>query len=244
MGSSKIKTVDMSIIPDEDKKTKSTKVSSTSDTSGTSGTNSRRVKHGRSKRYTSLRGQIDRTKTFKLTKAIELVTKTSYSKFPGTVIADAIVQDSKLNLEVTFPHSTGKTTRVAIATEELLAEIEKGNIDFDILITKPDMMSKIAKFARVLGPRGLMPNPKNKTVTPDPEKRLKELQKGVTAVKTEKKHPLIHIRLGKTDQPAEELEANLKHLIKIIGGKRILKLTLSATMSPGVKVDLTPFQSA
>jgi large subunit ribosomal protein L1 len=105
------------------------------------------------------------------------------------------------------------------------------------------MMPKLAKHARVLGPKGMMPNPKNATVTTEPEKRQKELEGGKTTLKSEKKSPLMHVILGKTNQPDKELIANTQHLIKAVGGKKILKLTLSATMSPGIKVDLSEFQT-
>jgi large subunit ribosomal protein L1 len=203
----------------------------------------KKASKGRSKTYISVRRNVDRTKYYTVKKAVELVTKTSYSKFPGTVVADITTKDDKISLEVAFPHSTGKTTKVAIATDALLKKVEKGQIDFDILIAAPDMMGKIAKFARVLGPKGLMPNPKNKTVTDKPEARKKELEGGKTTIKTEKKMPLMHVIVGKTDQPAIELIANIEHLIKVLDPKKIKKLTLSATMSPGVKVDLTAYQT-
>lgn len=196
----------------------------------------------RSHTYRASRAQVDRTKAYPLTKACTLLIKTSYSSFPGTVSAELILRDQKTQADVTFPHSTGKTIRVAIADEALLAKIEKGELDFDVLVTKPDMMPKLAKFARVLGPKGLMPNPKNQTITPDPEKRAKELSSGKTTLKTEKKAPLMHITLGKTDLGATKLQANCEALIKAVGGRKIIKLVLSATMSPGIKVDLTPYQ--
>jgi large subunit ribosomal protein L1 len=104
-------------------------------------------------------------------------------------------------------------------------------------------MPKIAKLAKILGPKGLMPNPKNNTVTPDPEKRAKELASGKTTIKTERKAPLIHALIGKVNQPAKELEANVTALIKGLSILKIKKLTLSATMSPGVKVDLSKFSA-
>lgn len=254
MGSTKIKTVDMSIQPDEDKKKTKSKSHSgdlnetqadriSSDESVPESSESRYIRHPRSKTYIAARAKVDRTKTYPLTKAVDLLLKTSYSKFTSTITADATVKDSKLNLETTFPHSTGRQIKVAIASEKLLKDIEKGNIDFDILITKPDLMPQIAKHARILGPKGLMPNPKNKTITDKPDERKKELEKGVVQIKTEKKHPLIHVVVGKTDQLSKEIIANTTHLINAIGPKRLTKLTLSATMSPGIKVDLSEFQT-
>ena len=129
--------------------------------------------------------------------------------------------------------------RVAIASVELIAKIEAGTIEFDVLVTHPSFMPKLARLAKVLGPKGLMPNPKNGTVSPDPEKRAKELAGGKTTVKTERKAPLMHVIVGKTNQEAKEIGANVETLVKAIGAGRIIKLTLSATMSPGVKVDLS-----
>lgn len=203
----------------------------------------KKASKGRSKTYISVRRHVDRTKYYTVKKAIALITKTSYSKFPGTIVADITTRDDKVSLEISFPYSTGKTTKAAIATDALLKKVEKGQIDFDILIAAPDMMGKIAKFARVLGPKGLMPNPKNNTVTDKPEARKKELEEGKTAIKTEKQMPLMHVVLGKTDQPEKDLIANTEHLINVLNGKKIKNLTLSATMSPGIKVDLTEYQT-
>lgn len=235
MGSSKIKTVDMSIEPG-------------TEAQGSTNTEERqarvKIKHDRSSAYKSVKGLVDRTKTLKLAKAIELLKKTSYTKFVGTVTVDALVKDEKLNVEITFPHSTGKTTRVAVITDELLESILKGVVDFDVLLATPAMMPKVARAAKVLGPKGLMPNPKNRTVTEDIEKRKKELEAGSVTIKTERKAPLIHVTIGKANQSDKELITNIEHLIKMVGPKQIKKMTISATMSPGIKVDLSEYQTA
>lgn len=197
----------------------------------------------RSKKYTASRRLVDRTKTYSVKQATELVAKTSYSRFPGTVVADLVTRDAKVQASVKFPHSTGRSIRVAIVSEALLKDIEAGQLDFDVLVTKPEFMPKLAKFAKILGPKGLMPNPKNQTITPDPEKRQKDLQGGQITVKTEKKAPLMHVVIGKTDLGPDKLKANLETLIKAVGPRKISKLTLSPTMGPGIKVDLTPFQA-
>lgn len=196
-----------------------------------------------SQTYRAVYHLVDRTKNYPLTEAISLVQKVSYTSFPGTITADLVVKDQKVSAQVTFPHSTGQSRRVVIATDTLLKQIEAGQIDFDVLIATPAMMDKIAKLAKILGPKGLMPNPKNQTVTTDPEKRQKELEAGQITLKTEKKAPLMHVTLGKTNFKASELVANTESLIKALNPKKILKLTLSATMSPGVKVDLSPYQT-
>ena len=197
----------------------------------------------RSRTYVAVRHLIDRTKTYDLKKACDLVIKTSYTKFTGTIVADLVTKNDKVSAEIRFPHSTGKSLRVAIATEDLLKDIEAGKLDFDLLVTAPIMMPKLAKYARTLGPKGLMPNPKNGTISPDPEKRQAELQGGKISVKTEKKSPLMHVTVGKTDTKVQDLVDNVEALIAALGPKKIVKLVLSATMSPGIKVDLTPYQS-
>jgi large subunit ribosomal protein L1 len=251
MGTTKIKTVDMSKTAEkpakrDTKKKEPVDIQKKIDEKVKKNleTEVKKAAKTRSKTYITARRHVDRTKLYPLKKAVNLVTKTSYSKFAGTVTADLTVKDANLNLETTFPHSTGKTVKVAIATDALLKKIEKGDIDFDILLASPDMMGKIAKHARTLGPKGLMPNPKNKTVTDNPEKRQKELEGGKMRVKTEKKNPLMHVSIGKTDHPEKQLIDNIEHLIHIVGPKKVKKLTLSATMSPGIKVDLSEYQTA
>jgi len=101
-------------------------------------------------------------------------------------------------------------------------------------------MPKLAKFAKVLGPRGLMPNPKSGTVTDNPEKRAKEISAGATiAYKTEPKFPIIHLVLGKTSQKAEELTANLTTILKEIGAAKIKSAYLTTTQTPSLKLDLS-----
>lgn len=195
--------------------------------------------HVRSNKYHAAKAKVDRTKTYPMLQAAELAVKTSYTKFVGTVIADLVVKDDKVSAEITFPYSTGKTTRVAIVTDELLTKIEAGTIEFDVLVAHPSFMPKIARLAKILGPKGLMPNPKNGTVTTDPEKRAKELEGGKTTIKTERKAPLIHAVIGKANQSTKELAANGEALIKAIGAGKVLKMVLSSTMGPGIKVDLS-----
>lgn len=244
MGSSKIKTVDMSEGIDETtaKKTKKTdsakKEAKSSTAAETNATATPSRTKSRSKKYQHQRSQVDKTKLYPAPQAVELVKKLGSKKHP-TITADVNYKESNFQTEITFPHSTGKTITVAIADDDVLTQIEKGKIDFDILLAKPDMMGKIAKHARVLGPRGLMPNPKNNTVTANPEKRKKELESGKITVKTEKKAPLLHIQIGTKDMDDKQLIENLQTLVKHLNSSRIARLTISSTMSPGVKVDVT-----
>ena len=99
-------------------------------------------------------------------------------------------------------------------------------------------MPKLLPFARVLGPKGLMPNPKNGTLTDDPEASVKRLSVAKTIIKTEKKAPIVHIVVGKVSQPVEELVANIEELIKVVKTNKIKKLALCATMGPCVKVEV------
>lgn len=189
----------------------------------------------RSKKYVAKRGQVDKTKIYSLEEAITTIKKLSYSKFAGTITLDGTAKEAgKIGL-ITLPHSTGKVVRVAIVTDEVLADIEAGKLDFDVLLTTPQYMPKLAKFARVLGPKGLMPNPKDGTVTPKPEQKKKELEKGAFELKTEKKQAVVHVTIGKTDMEDSALIENIAEVLKI-GKGRIKTAVLSATMSPGVKI--------
>jgi len=189
----------------------------------------------RGQKYTMVRSQVDKTKTYDAFAAVELIKKLSYSKFDGTVTADILLTSEGESATITFPHSTGKTVRVAIVDEDLLAKIESGVIEFDVLLTSPQFMPKLARLARVLGPKGLMPNPKNGTITDKPEIKKAELEGGKTTLKSEKKAPLMHVTLGKVSMETKHLVANLTALTDAFKG-RMLKLNLSATMSPSVKV--------
>jgi len=192
----------------------------------------------RGKKYVEARSRVDRTRTYPLMEAISLVKSTSYSGFDGTISAHLNLTKEINPVEVSFPHSTGKNIRVAIVDEEILDQIAKEEIAFDVLLAKPAMMPKLTRYARFLGPRGLMPNPKNGTVTSDPETKKASLLAGAVVVRAEKKAPLLHVRIGKVSQPENELQANLEALIKAINPVNIAKITLAATMGPGVKVQL------
>ncbi len=191
--------------------------------------------HQRSQKYVMVRSQVDKTKAYDPFAAIELVKKLSYSKFDGTITADVLTREVGNSATLTFPHSTGKTIRVAIASDEVIARIESGVIDFDILVTSPQHMPKLAKLARVLGPKGLMPNPKNGTINDNPERKKAELEGGQVTIKTEKKAPLMHVSLGKVSMDTKDLVENLNALLTALSGKA-LKMTVAASMSPSVKV--------
>lgn len=194
-----------------------------------------KAKKVRGKKYQAVRSQLDKSKFYTDKEAVELVKKLSYSKFVGSVEAHVVVREVGDNVSLALPHSTGKTVKVTVVDAQVLSDIEAGKLDFGILVAHPEFMPKLAKFARVLGPKGLMPNPKNGTLTPNPELKKKELEAGKFNLKTEKKAPLMHLTIGKTDMKSTDLVENVEALVKALKGK-ILKLSLSASMSPGIKV--------
>jgi len=193
----------------------------------------------RGKKYQAAKKLIDVTKYYPLSEAVQLVKKTSISKFEGKVEAHVTVADIGNIGEITFPHLETASKKVVILNDTILAEIKDGQINFDILIATPTTMPKLLPLARVLGPKGLMPNPKNGTLTDKPEESVKKLSAAKTVVRTEKKAPIVHILVGKVSQPEAELEANVTELIKVIKANKIKKLALCATMGPCVKVEVT-----
>lgn len=192
----------------------------------------------RSKSYQKAKKQVDLKKLYPLSEAIKLLKSISLSQFKGNVDVHLNVKEVGLKGEIQFPYPTGKKQNIRIADEKLLAELEKNKIDFTLLVATPVMMGKLMKFAKLLGPRGLMPNPKNGTVTEKPQEFIKN-QTGKTQFKTEPKFPLIHLSLGKIDAPEKELAENFKALVKAVGRRYIFKAVLAPTMGPGIKIDLS-----
>jgi large subunit ribosomal protein L1 len=192
----------------------------------------------RGKRYQAVRKLVDVNKTYSLKQAVELVKKTSLSKFDGKVEAHVTILDIGNTGEITFPHLEASSKKIVVLNDTILAEIKEGKIDFDILVATPVTMPKLLPFAKVLGPKGLMPNPKTGTLTDKPEEAVKRLSAAKTVIKTEKKAPVVHIVVGKVSQPESELEANVAELIKVIKPVKIKKLALCATMGPSVKVEI------
>lgn len=199
----------------------------------------------RSKRYVEAASLVDKTKSYPLGEAISLVKKTSLTKFDGSVelhvnLNPASMGEKKdLRGSVSLPHGTGKQVRVLIADDNIIADVAEGKINFDILVAAPNMMPKLAKVARILGPKGLMPNPKTGTVTEDTTKRAKELSTGKVNFKTEPDQPLIHLLVGKVSFDDKKLVENVDAILDAVGRGKIAKATLSATMGPGVKVQIT-----
>ena len=209
----------------------------------------------RSKKYLEVIKDLDKSKSYPLREAIDMVKKLSYSKFSGTLEAHINTVQTGIRGLVSLPFASGKKIRILafgkgsseagadlIGSDSTLADIEKsGCAGFDLIITTPEWMPKLAKVARILGPKGLMPNPKNGTIVSGEDglkKALMSFQAGKTEYKTESKAPLIHLGLGKLNQPTQELEANVKQLLMTLGKSKIKKITLSPTMGPAVKLDL------
>lgn len=188
------------------------------------------------------RAKVDPNMTYSVSDAVNLVVENTVTKFDATITLHINLTNDKDKItraELTFPHLAGTAKRVVIVTDEVLKDIEDGKIEFDVLVTTPAMMPKLAKFAKVLGPKGLMPNPKNGTVTPNPENKKKEFEAGKTVIKAEPKFPLMHITVGKTKQPKAEIVANIMAVLEAVKSKFITKATLASTMSPGVKLQLS-----
>ncbi|PIS14150.1 hypothetical protein COT65_00460 [Candidatus Shapirobacteria bacterium CG09_land_8_20_14_0_10_47_13] len=189
----------------------------------------------RGKRYTDAYKRVVRTQTYQLPDAIKLLKSISITHFNASVDAHLVVLEAGLRGEIIFPHPTGKTAQIRIADDKLIAELEKNKIDFSVLLSTPAMMPKLLKFAKILGPKGLMPNPKTGTITDKPEEAAKKLA-DVTLFRTEAKFPLIHIAIGKVNDKEEDLAANFKALIEAVGKKNVQKIVLAPSMGPGIKV--------
>lgn len=207
----------------------------------TRGTRATRDTHPRkrSRRYKAAKILVDRNKTYPLSDALELLPKLKLSKMDETVELHINAVEAGISGNLTLPHGTGKKTRVVVANEKLIIEIEKGKISFDVLVATPQMMPKLAKVAKVLGPRGLMPNPKSGTITDKPEELVKKYEGGQTRFKTEAKAPVIHLTVGKLSFGEKKLSENIKTVFSAIQTTRIKKAVLKSTMSPGIKIEVS-----
>lgn len=191
-----------------------------------------------STQYFTLIKQVDTSKTYSLSEALELLEKLQRKSFDETVELHINTLSGGVSGNVVLPNGTGKKTRVAIANDTLIAEIEKGIINFDILLATPDLMPKLARVAKVLGPRGLMPNPKNGTITENPEGVVKKYEAGQINFKTEGKAPIIHLTIGKMSFGPKKLSQNIEALISAVKKSNIVNATLKSTMSPGIKLKI------
>jgi large subunit ribosomal protein L1 len=190
----------------------------------------------RGKKYLESKGKVNPTQLYSPEEAIKLVKETSLTKFDGTSEVHLVVKKAGITANVTLPYAAGREKKVEIASDATIEKLKAGKIDFDVLLATPDLMPKLVPFARILGPRGLMPNPKSGTLISDP-KKAKNFSANAITLKTEKEAPLIHTTIGKVSQNEKELADNLEAIVKALGGaKQILKIYIKATMGPSIKV--------
>ena len=197
----------------------------------------KRAKRVRSKKYQEAKTKITIGKLYPIEEAIRIVKETSYSKFDGTVELHLVTLKAGLNTSLTLPFSFGKQKRIEIASEETLKKMNEGKLDFDVLLATPEMMPKLIPFAKILGPKGLMPNPKNGTLIKT-EKDASKFSANTSTIKSEKDHPLIHLAVGKVSQKETELSANIQAVLKVVGPKSIVRAFLKSSMSPSVKLKI------
>ncbi|GAB3219020.1 50S ribosomal protein L1 [Glycomyces halotolerans] len=222
----------------------------------------------RSKKYNDLAMKVDRSRLYAPLEAVELAKETSPTKFDATVEValrlgvDPRQADQLVRGTVSLPNGTGKTVRVIafaegdkaeaavaagadeVGSDDLVKRISDGWLDFDAAVATPDQMAKIGRIARILGPRGLMPNPKTGTVTPDVAKAVTEIKGGKISFRVDK-HANLHLLIGKTSFSADQLAENYAAAVEEIQrlkpssskGLYIKKVTLTTTMGPGIPVD-------
>jgi large subunit ribosomal protein L1 len=191
----------------------------------------------RSSAYKTAKSQVNAEKSYPLAEALELLKKVSLTKFDPTVELHITLKSGSFSQSVDLPFSTGKTRRIAIADDATVAKIEKGTIDFDVLLASPAQMPKVIKLAKVLGPKGLLPNPKNGTVVADPEATAKTMAGSISiTLKTEKSAPLIHTIIGKLSQKESELTKNIQTMLKVLPPNNLRKVVIKSTMSPAIKL--------
>ncbi|MFC5401616.1 50S ribosomal protein L1 [Cohnella soli] len=229
------------------------------------------AKHG--KKYVESAKLIDRDATYESLEAIELVKKAATAKFDETVEAavrlgvDPRKQDQAVRGVVVLPHGTGKTQRVLVFAKgdklkeaeaagadyvgdaDLIAKIQQGWFEFDVCVATPDMMGEVGKLGRILGGKGLMPNPKAGTVTNDVAKAINEIKAGKIEYRLDKAGQ-IHAPIGKASFDAQKLDENLKALIEALNrakpasskGVYLKNISISSTMGPGARVNAAVYR--
>jgi large subunit ribosomal protein L1 len=228
-----------------------------------------------SKRFRAAFGTVNREKLYKLDEAVKLLKKNATAKFDETIeIAfnlgiDPKQSDQTVRGAVTLPGGTGKTVRVAVfakdakaqeakaagadlvGAQDLAEKVEKGEINFDRVIATPDMMAVVGKLGKVLGPRGLMPNPKLGTVTPNVTEAVKAAKGGQAQYKADKSG-VVHAGIGKASFSEQAIEDNVRAIFAAINAARpqslkgtyIKKVSVSSTMGPGLQIDPTELGGA
>ncbi len=229
------------------------------------------MKHG--KKYVASLGLVDTTKQYDIAEAMDLTVKTKTAKFDETVEAhvrlgvDSRHADQQVRGAVVLPNGTGKTVRTLVfckedkaqaaldagadyvGAEDMVAKIQNENwMDFDVVIASPDMMGLVGRLGKVLGPRGLMPNPKAGTVTPDVAKAVTEAKAGKIEYRLDKQN-IIHCPIGKVSFGPEKLQENFETLLSAIAkakpaaakGQYIRSCVVATTMGPGIKVNASKY---
>lgn len=197
---------------------------------------SRRKTRGR--KYANAKIKIKKNAKYKLADAVALLKAMKFARFDETVELHLNLTDLGVKGEVSLPKPFGKTARVVIADEVVLAKIDKGQIEFDILIAAPSFMPRLVKYAKILGPKGLMPNPKAGTVSDKPEEAAKKFTSGSLRFKSEAKSPLLHTSVGKISFSEKELVDNISTFLKAISSSKIRSVFLKSTMSPSIRIEL------
>jgi len=224
------------------------------------------ARHG--KRYLEASKRIDRTRLYDPEEAVRLLKQTATAKFPETVEAhvrlgvDPKHADQQVRGTVTLPAGTGKRVRVAVfakgekakeaeaagadvvGLEDLVEKVQGGWTEFDVAVATPDVMGVVGRLGRILGPRGLMPNPKSGTVTPDVGRAVREIKAGKIEFRVDK-FGIVHVPIGKATFSEPDLLRNLAALIDALvrarpaaaKGQYLRSVTLTTTMGPGIKVD-------
>lgn len=195
----------------------------------------------RSKAYMTKLEIVDKSKKYTVAEAVELVKKLSFSKFDGTVnlaikLEKAKKAEDAIRGTIKLVHGTGKTQKVEVVTDELIEKIKKGAVDFDILVATPSMMPKLGQLAKVLGPKGKMPNPKDGTVVDDPKLVIEDLSKRIVRYRTDAGRN-IHMPVGKVSWESTKLVENIEQALKSLSRLKRESVTISPTMGPGVKID-------
>lgn len=197
-----------------------------------------KVARVRGKKYVEAKAKFDHNKSYALPEAIKLAKETSYASFGGSLELHLVVKKIGTNVNVNLPFSAGKEKKIEVISDETIEKLKAGKIDFDVLIATAEWMPKLVPFARVLGPKGMMPNPKNGTLVSDLSK-AKSFSAAAITIKTEKEAPLIHLGFGKVSQDDKELIANAEAILKALGGARVIvRAFTKASMGPSVKISL------
>lgn len=192
-------------------------------------------KRKRGKQYLNAKNSMPKTPQG-IREAIMKLKDNSFAHFVETMELHINTLTDSVRGEVDLPYSNGKQIVVASATDKIIEELEKGIITFDLLVATPAMMPKLTKYAKMLGPRGLMPNPKAGTVGPDIDVMVKKFSGNTVRYKTEPKSPIIHLVVGKVQDPDDHLVANIEAYTNAVGKRNIRSAYLATSMSPSLQI--------